>query len=233
MAGAGSVGRGILEKLAATGALQPRRLPASAPALAARDAIASLVNQWSDQKLEAVAADNLLLDRPLDARRAEVARLREALGTCSPDSDVDVENWLRGSVKLRCERGWLTATFTLAPTQPPRIQHLSFSEGRPLSDRLATSLRALASATEANGASVKGIVAPSVDAAAVDRQVAALRADYGACKVGETLSGDGTTRARVRFTCERSRADVFVRAAADGQLEQVQFGVAAGEPCVP
>ncbi len=72
--GAGSVGRGILEKLAATGALQPRKLPASTPALAARDAIASLVNQWSDQKLEAVAADNLLLDRPLDVRRAEVAR---------------------------------------------------------------------------------------------------------------------------------------------------------------
>ena len=155
-ADAGSVGRGILEKLAATGALQPRTLPASAPVARGRDAIVSLVTQWSDERLEAIAADNLLLDRPLDARRAEVARLREALGSCSPEGDIDVENWLRGSFKLECERGWLTATFTLAPTQPPRIQHLSFSEGRPLSDRLATSVRALASATETAGASVKG-----------------------------------------------------------------------------
>ena len=48
-AGAGGIGRDILEKLAATGALQPRTLPASAPLLATRAAITALVNQWSDR----------------------------------------------------------------------------------------------------------------------------------------------------------------------------------------
>ena len=50
-AGAGGIGRDILEKLAATGALQPRTLPASAALLETRAAITALVNQWSDSGL--------------------------------------------------------------------------------------------------------------------------------------------------------------------------------------
>ena len=79
-AGAGGIGRGILEKLAATGALQPRTLPPSAALLETRAAITALVNQWSDEAFERLAADNLLLDRPLDTRRQDVAALHESLG---------------------------------------------------------------------------------------------------------------------------------------------------------
>ena len=118
-AGAGGVGRGILEKLVATGALQPRTLPASPVLIETRTAVTALVNQWSDTGLERIAADNLLLDRPLDTRRQEVTALHDSLGTCAPDGDIDAENWLRGSFKLACERGWLRVTFTLAPTRPP------------------------------------------------------------------------------------------------------------------
>ncbi len=44
-AGAGGIGRDMLEKLAATGALQPRTLPASAPLLETRAAVTALVNR--------------------------------------------------------------------------------------------------------------------------------------------------------------------------------------------
>ncbi len=65
---------------------------------------------------QAIAADNLLLDRPLDTRRQDVTALHQSLGTCAPDGDIDAENWLRGSFKLTCTEGWLRVTFTLAPT---------------------------------------------------------------------------------------------------------------------
>ena len=67
--------------------------------------------------------------------------LHESLGTCAPDGDIDAENWLRGSFKLGCTRGWLRVAFTLAPTRPPRVQFLSFPEGRPLSPALAAVAR--------------------------------------------------------------------------------------------
>jgi CubicO group peptidase (beta-lactamase class C family) len=231
-AGAGGVARGILEKLAATGALQPRRLPASAPLLETRSAITALVNQWSDAGLDAIAADNLLLDRPLDTRRQDVIALRESLGTCTPEGDIDAENWLRGSFKLACQRGWLQVAFTLAPTRPPRVQYLTFTEGRPLSDGLLAAIRRLASAT-AEPKGVASLLSPSVDAATVTRQLEALRADYGRCAVGSTVSGNGSTAARVHLTCERGQTDLVVRAAPDGRFERVQFAAAAGEPCVP
>ena len=229
-AGAGGVGRSILEKLAATGALQPRTLPASPALLETRTAVTALVNQWSDTVLERIAADNLPLDRSLDTRRQEVSALHDSLGTCAPDGDIDAENWLRGSFKLACERGWLRVTFTLAPTRPPRVQYLSFTEGRPLSPALATAARVVASTAGAPD-DLTPVLAPSLDRAALTRQLAAFRADYGACTVGETLSGNGTTSARIRLSCERGKADLAVRATADGMIERVTF--TSAEPCVP
>jgi CubicO group peptidase (beta-lactamase class C family) len=230
-AGAGGIGRDILEKLVATGALQPRKLPASAPLLETRAAITTLVNQWSDSGLQAIAADNLLLDRPLDTRRQEVTALQKSLGACTPDGDIDAENWLRGSFKLKCTQGWLRVAFTLAPTNPPRVQYLSFTEGRPLSPSLGALARRLASATARSGDDLAPLLAPSLDGAVVARQLAAFKADYGACTLGDTLSGNGSTSARVRLSCERGKADLTLGAAADGTLERVTFSGA--EPCVP
>ena len=103
-AGAGGIGRDILEKLAATGALQPRTLPPSAPLLATRAAITALVNEWSDSAFQAIAADNLLLDRPLDTRRQDVTALHQSLGTCAPDGDIDAKTGCAGRSSSRARR---------------------------------------------------------------------------------------------------------------------------------
>jgi hypothetical protein len=36
------------------------------------------------------------------------------------------ENWLRGQFNLHCSEGTVGAFFTLAPTEPPTMQHLEF-----------------------------------------------------------------------------------------------------------
>ena len=36
------------------------------------------------------------------------------------------ENWMRGQFNLTCEKGELGVFFTMAPTKPPGVQHLSF-----------------------------------------------------------------------------------------------------------
>jgi CubicO group peptidase (beta-lactamase class C family) len=114
----------VLDK---TGALEPRRLPASPLLTSTRDEIARLFREWDDRAAERLAADNLLKDRSAALRRADIDKLRAEVGNCRETGEVRPENWLRGAFTMRCDRGDVEARFTLAPTEPPRVQYLHFS----------------------------------------------------------------------------------------------------------
>ena len=115
-----------LEALVKKGDLRPR-MPAPSPALTdTRDKVSKLVAAWDDRLADSIAAENLFLDTSKDRRRAEIERLRATVGACTPGSGFDnVENALRGSWTLNCERGKLEVAITLAPTMPPKVQFLS------------------------------------------------------------------------------------------------------------
>jgi hypothetical protein len=38
------------------------------------------------------------------------------------------ENWMRGQFNMTCAAGTVGVFFTLAPTQPPAVQHLAFQK---------------------------------------------------------------------------------------------------------
>ena len=91
-----------------------------------RDKVSRLVVSWDDRLADSIAAENLFLDQTKERRRAEIERLRGTVGACVPGSGFDtVENALRGSWTLNCERGKLEVAITLAPTMPPKVQFLS------------------------------------------------------------------------------------------------------------
>lgn len=232
---AGGVGRAILDRFDATGGLQPRVLPASAALVDAQARITSLVRRWDDDAAERLAADNLLLDRSLADRRVDVARLREEVGPCEPGGDVQPENWLRGTFRLRCERGWVDASFTLAPTTPPRVQYLAFTAGRPLRPAAAGLLEQLVTLINAwdDGVAARAIGAP-VDRGALRRQLAALSTNYGSCRTGDVLNGNGATRFRIRLECDRGRVDLGVDTDAESaRVTSLAFARPDGETCVP
>jgi hypothetical protein len=127
------------DRLAATGALQPRTIPPSAALLAARDSVSKLVVKWDDRLAEEIAAENLFMDRSADRRRNEIAALTATVGACSPPSSFDVvENALRGQWTMTCERGKLEVAVTLAPTMPPAVQFLSVRQASAVPKRPAT-----------------------------------------------------------------------------------------------
>ena len=73
-----------------------------------------------------IAAENLFLDQAKDRRRKALDDLHAQVGACTPGSGFDeVENALRGTWTMPCERGTLRVTITLAPTMPPTVQFLS------------------------------------------------------------------------------------------------------------
>jgi hypothetical protein len=69
---------------------------------------------------------NLFLDAPIPQRRAEIAALKKEAGRCTTASPVIPENWLRGQFNITCANGPIGVFFTLAPTQPPLVQHIEF-----------------------------------------------------------------------------------------------------------
>jgi CubicO group peptidase (beta-lactamase class C family) len=108
-----------------TGGLVPR-MPVPSPTLVARrDAVTRLVLNWNEALADSLAANNLFLDRSRDRRKASIDTLLRQVGPCRPATGFDVvENALRGSWTLPCERGALRVAITLAPTMPPLVQYL-------------------------------------------------------------------------------------------------------------
>jgi CubicO group peptidase (beta-lactamase class C family) len=114
-----------LAALARTGALEPRA-PRPAPILAQRrEQVTRLVTNWNDALADSIAAVNLYLDESKDRRRAAIEKVRdEAGGSCRNEGPFVAENALRGRWKMRCAKGDIAVSITLAPTEPATVQHL-------------------------------------------------------------------------------------------------------------
>lgn len=200
--GWGGVFRDALTALEATGGLERRRVQPSPALLDAQAQVTRLVTAWDDALAKQLAADNLFLDQPIERRREAVARLNERHGACRKAGPIDAENALRGSWRIDCERGWLQVGITLAPTMPPRVQMLSVRGVMPPQPPLQSAIdTVVASIGTWNREALAAIVSPQVDLEKVERQAALARLQYGACKPGETMVGDGT-RALFELSCE-------------------------------
>ncbi len=115
----------VWDTLLKSGGLQRREIPASPMLMKMHDPIFNLWKHWNDVGVQQIAAMNLLKDAPGSQRRAEIQQLKDEVGECTA-GPIIAENWLRGQFNLTCAHGIVGAFFTLAPTQPPAVQHLSF-----------------------------------------------------------------------------------------------------------
>jgi CubicO group peptidase (beta-lactamase class C family) len=109
-----------------TGGLQKRDWRTSPILSQMRSHIVNLWKSWDDAEAKQIAAMNLFLDAPVAQRRAEIQKLKDEVGECTSAGPVIPENWLRGQFNMTCAKGAIGVFFTLAPTQPPAVQHLSF-----------------------------------------------------------------------------------------------------------
>jgi hypothetical protein len=116
------------DEMLKTGGLRPRELPPTQLQTRMRDEIVKLWNRWDEAGAKRIAAMNLFLDAPADQRQAEIAKLKKEVGECSAAGAVQPENWLRGQFTMSCQKGTVGVFFTLAPTQPPAVQHLAFQK---------------------------------------------------------------------------------------------------------
>lgn len=184
-----------------TGALKPRVVKPSPALLVAQADLSQLLIKWDDALANRIAADNLFLDIPAEARKNRWQSLARDHGTCRPATSIDPENALRGGWRMMCDRGWLDVFITLAPTTPPKIQAVGVTSVLPPDAEMTKTADAIVKLIGAwDQKALEAIAAPALNVEKVRRQIAAASA-WGACKVGEPLSGNGERNSAIRLTC--------------------------------
>jgi hypothetical protein len=207
------------DELRKTGALEPRVLPPSHALISTRDSILHLWTGWTNAEAQKIAADNLFLDTPAATRQNEIERMKADVGACRPAGELVPENWLRGKFRMNCERGHVDVTFTLAPTNPPKVQSLRFTPA------VALDVDARAAAER-----VAGWVP---DSAALTATMDPARSAYGYCRLGDVLSGNGKSEFRVRLECARGPVEAAVRLDAEHKVSELSLTKPADVTCVP
>jgi hypothetical protein len=186
-----------------TGALQPRVVQPSQALLSAQADISQLIIKWDDALANRIAADNLFLDVAADVRKARWQSLAKDHGVCRPATSIEPENALRGTWKMMCERGWLEVGITLAPTTPPKVQAIGMASVLPPDAEMTKTIETVGKLLGGWDAKVvEAIAAPSLDVERMRKHFAAA-SPWGVCRVGETLSGNGTRSSTVRLTCDK------------------------------
>lgn len=85
----------------------------------------STERRWDDRLAASIAAENLFLDVSAERRRANSTRSTPSTARPADRDGFDsIENALRGQWTMKCERGRLQVSLTLAPTIPPKVQFL-------------------------------------------------------------------------------------------------------------
>jgi CubicO group peptidase (beta-lactamase class C family) len=200
-----------LDALEATGALRPRELPPSGALDRARTAVTRMMDRWDNADVASFTADNFLLDSPASARQAEIHKLNVAHGACRPDGELRAETWLSGSWDLACDRGRVSIHVRLTPANPPKVAELRITDILPPDAKMDAAIsRVAALLGQWDAVKAAALFGPNVDKASFQAQVAAFVARHGACAVAEPVGGNGTTRARLKLTCEHGNGELVV-----------------------
>jgi hypothetical protein len=233
-AGFGGIFGEVANALYNTGAMQPRVPQPSRALLAAQKDVTQLVLKWDDALATRIAADNLFLDETLARRAARIRELQAKHGVCSPASTIDAENALRGRWRMKCERGWLDLGITLAPTTPPLVQFIGVQSTLPPDENMAKTFDSLMHLLQVwDAKTAESLVAPGFDLERMRRQFAAATS-WGACKLGDPVSGDGKRDSSMKLTCERG--NLFARVSLvpeTGRLKSLDLVPTRDQRCVP
>jgi CubicO group peptidase (beta-lactamase class C family) len=113
------------------GWFRPRALPVSTALAQAYDSVKAMAKAHGIGPGRSLLAQNFLMDRSEENWAAEFARLDREAGACRTDAPITATGALAGRFTWTCERGAISGSVLLAPTNPPTIQSLGLTVARP------------------------------------------------------------------------------------------------------
>ncbi len=193
----------------------------------AREAVNNLLLDWTDDDAVRIFAPNIHLDRPLAERKAEIATLRERIGSFAADHDRPPEFespahcrwWLTG------DGGSVAVEIRLAPLRQPLVQQLVLAvppaDGSDLDEVLRELVSALNAATPNWPAGLR--TADGFDADRATRQLRAAAAWAGKCELDCYLAGNGATTSTVRLAGPSGRVLLAIEVTETGQVRRSEI----------
>jgi len=218
----------MLRSLVASAGMTPRPVRPAAALVAAQAQVTRLLAQWDDALADALFAANFFLDTSRPHWQAQLDELRARHGVFRNVSMIETSNPLRGTWTLQGERGWCRVWLTLAPTTPPRVQHLSYESIFPPNAVMQGALDALVAATAApTQRAIAHIFTATSDRRAQLKQLRTVNLLYGACTLAATLGGDGAEHTVARLQSAGGPLEVEVTLnPRTGKLTSAEFRVA-------
>ena len=107
--------------------LQARKLPVSSVLDERKDQVAKLIQNWDPALEEEILAENFYLDKSREDRISEIQEVLDKAGEIQNIEEMEPDNQLRGSFKLRAENGFIDIYFTLTPEKYPKVQQLDLT----------------------------------------------------------------------------------------------------------
>jgi CubicO group peptidase (beta-lactamase class C family) len=113
-----------LQALVREAGLQPRQLPASAILETRKEQVLQLLKSWDPALGNDFLAENFYLDSSREHRQRQAQSALASIGAITGIDPILPENQLRGTFRIRGEKGALSVFFTLSPEYVPKVQAL-------------------------------------------------------------------------------------------------------------
>ena len=118
----------VLQAIQRIAALEPRRLPVSDILARRKEQVFRLLQSWEAIPGEDFLAENFYLDSDLEHRRMDAERIFATAGKPLEAGPLVPENQLRGTFRIRCEKGSVEVFFSLSPEKDPKVQALTLRQ---------------------------------------------------------------------------------------------------------
>jgi CubicO group peptidase (beta-lactamase class C family) len=107
--------------------LKPRELPVSSILQKRKDQIVETFQNGDDALKADIFAENFFLDESREHRIQGISKALSQAGQITSVTEIIPQNQLRGSFRLKGEKGDVAIFFTLTPEKDPKVQRLDFT----------------------------------------------------------------------------------------------------------
>jgi len=122
---AAAVNMHAMRLLTGTDGIQARKIPVSEILEQRKKELLTFLPDWKQDGRELIFAENFFLDNYEDQLREASRQLFDSIGRIKEVSEIQAQNNLRGTFKIRGEQGTLLVYFTLSPESSAKIQQLN------------------------------------------------------------------------------------------------------------
>lgn len=198
-------GTKIVEILADSGGLEPRKHSPSSALLTAAAGFGAFIGGWDDGVYARLFSADFRDANPTEVVKGQFADWRALVGACRDPRAITLEDPRAGTVELACDRGGLRVELRVAPWAGAPITSLSGlgATGLPASPELTRAAeRSLQLMRRWNEREFGEVFGPKFDAGEMRKNFAAAADAWGRCRLGEARL-TGTREATFALNCER------------------------------